>query len=123
MTSGDDLQPGALVFAAADALGSWLEGFAVVDLPCDASGDGGGWSAWCKIAVRNRDAAGLMVSREQTITVELQSRRAAPTSALARALIEAAAVLDRWGVSFGLDPVARLAAAVASAIERGEVGP
>lgn len=112
--------PGALVFAAADALGPWLDGYAVAALE---DPDGGGWSATCKIAVRARERSGVDVAREQVITIAIPGAAAAPTSALARVLVEASAALERWAVAFDRGPLIELAAAVAAAAERGEVGP
>jgi hypothetical protein len=111
--------PGALVFAAADALGPWLDGYAVAALEDPE----GGWSATCKIAARARERSGADVAREQVITIAIPGAAAAPTSALARVLVEASAALERWGVAFDRGPLVELAAALAAAVERGEVGP
>ena len=111
--------PGALVFAAADALGPWLDGYAVAAI----EDPDGGWSATCKIAVRARERSGVDVAREQVITIAIPGAAAAPTSALARVLVEASAALERWAVAFDRGPLIELAAAVAAAAERGEVGP
>lgn len=108
--------PGALVFAAADALGSWLDGYAV------AAVDDGGWSATCKLAAAARERNGADVARELVITIAIPSQ-GTPTAALARVLVEAAAALERWGVAFDRGPLVELTAAVAAAAERGELGP